>query len=75
MGNAHCGKAELDIQFGIGKDKTMKSRTVLYADEGMVLTNGKDYGRVIYLAEGADASAYREISEEEYAAFQGVSEI
>lgn len=53
----------------------MKSRTVLYADEGMVLTNGKDYGRVIYLAEGADASAYREISEEEYAAFQGVSEI
>lgn len=44
------------------------TRTVLTADEGMVLTNGTDYGKVIYLAEGADASAYREISEEEYEA-------
>ena len=46
----------------------MKIRNVLYADDGMMLTNGTDYGRVIYLAEGADASAYREISEEEYEA-------
>lgn len=44
----------------------MKIRNVLYADEGMVLTNGETYGKVIYLAEGADASDYHEISEAEY---------
>ena len=44
----------------------MKIRNVIYADEGKVLTNGKDYGRVIYLAEGADASAYREITQAEH---------
>lgn len=43
-------------------------RTVLYADEGMVLTNGTDYGRVIYLAIGADASEYYQITDAEYEA-------
>lgn len=44
----------------------MKSRTVLYADEGMVLTNGVTYGRQIYLAEGEDETIYHEITEAEY---------
>ena len=44
----------------------MKIRNILYADDGMVLTNGKTYAKVVYLADGADASEYREISEEEY---------
>lgn len=52
----------------------MKIRNVLYADDGMMLTNGKDYGKVIYLAEGADAAAYREISEEDYNAIMAESE-
>ncbi len=44
----------------------MKTRTTLYAEEGMILTNGVDYGRIIHLAVDADASAYYEITEEEY---------
>lgn len=44
----------------------MKMMTTLYADKGMVITNGTDYGTTISLAEGADASCYREISVEEY---------
>ena len=43
-------------------------RVILTADEGMVLTNGTDYGRVIYLAEGADPAAYHQITEAEYEA-------
>lgn len=45
----------------------MKTRQILYAEDGMVLTDGNAYGKVIYLAEGADSSAFREITEEEYA--------
>lgn len=55
----------------------MKIRTVLYADDGMVLTNGTDYGTVIWLAEGADPAAYRQITEAEYELYLeriGVSE-
>lgn len=44
----------------------MENRTVLYADPGMVLTNGTDYGRVVWLAEGADPAAYYQITENEY---------
>ena len=40
-------------------------RTILIADEGMVLTDGKNYGQRIYLADDADASVWREVSEEE----------
>ena len=44
----------------------MKARTVLYADDGMILTDGTHYGKVIYLAEGVESSAYHEITEAEY---------
>lgn len=44
----------------------MKHRTVLYADEGKVLTNGTDYGKQIFLADGVEASSYYEITESEY---------
>ena len=44
----------------------MKIRTVLYADEGMVLTDGKIYGKQVFLAEGMDEARFCEITEEEY---------
>jgi hypothetical protein len=46
----------------------MKTMVTLYADEGKILTNGTDYGTTISLAEGVDASAYHEISMDEYEA-------
>jgi hypothetical protein len=46
----------------------MKIRNVLYADDGKVLTNGKTYGTIIYLADGVDPATYYEISDEEYTA-------
>ena len=41
-------------------------RKKITASYGMVLTDGKNYGRIVYLAEGADASVWYEIPEEEY---------
>ena len=46
----------------------MSERVILTADDGMVLTNGTDYGTVIYLAVGADPAAYYQITEAEYKA-------
>ena len=46
----------------------MKTRKVIYADEGKVLTNGTIYGTRIYLAEGMSADAFYEISTEEFEA-------
>ena len=46
----------------------MKTRKVIYADKGKVLTNGEIYGTRIYLAEGMSADGFYEISAEEYAA-------
>ena len=44
----------------------MKSRTVLYAEEGKILTNGEIYGKQIFLAENIDKQSFYEVSEEEY---------
>ena len=43
----------------------MKTRSILYADEGFVLTDGKTCGRVVYLAEGGSADVWREVPEDE----------
>ena len=44
----------------------MKTRTVIYAEDGMILTNGETYGTQIFLADGEDTGAYHEITREEY---------
>ena len=46
----------------------MKTRTTLYADDGMILTDGENFGRIVHLAVGADASKWHEITNEEYEA-------
>ena len=47
------------------------TRTVLIADEGMVLTNGEIFGKEVYLGVGADASEWREVSKEEIESTEG----
>lgn len=42
-------------------------RIPLIATKGHVYTDGKDYGRKVYPAEGVDAKTFYEITEEEYA--------
>ena len=41
-------------------------REAITATDGHVLTNGKIYGRTIYLADGMDAAAFHEITKEEH---------
>lgn len=45
-------------------------RDFIEAREGYVLTNGEIYGKRIYLAEGVEKSAFKEITEEAYNAMQ-----
>ena len=40
--------------------------TKLTADEGMVLTNGKTYGKVIYIADAELPTDYCEITDAQY---------
>lgn len=42
------------------------SATVLSADEGKILTDGKVYGRTIYLANNRSPEEFHEITEAEY---------
>lgn len=42
------------------------SATVLSADEGKILTDGKVYGRTIYLAKNRSPEEFHEITEAEY---------
>ena len=53
----------------------MKKRTILYAEDGKILTNGETYGRIIFLADIEDESTYYEIAEEEYEATLKESDI
>ena len=44
----------------------MITRTIIYADNGKVLTNGETYGKEILLAIGTTAEGFYEITDAEY---------
>ena len=44
----------------------MKKQVTLYADKGMVITDGEFYGTTISVAVGGDIDKYYEITQEEY---------
>lgn len=44
----------------------MKTRLIIYADEGKVLTDGETYGTEIYLADTAKVEDFHEITQAEY---------
>lgn len=44
----------------------MKTRIILYADEGKILTDGEIYGSTVYLSEERNPSEFYEITEKEY---------
>ena len=44
----------------------MKTRLVIYAEQGKVLTNGTIYGKQIFLADNDTPDAYYEITQAEY---------
>lgn len=46
-------------------------RVILKAGEGMVLTDGRIFGKTIYLANGRKKEEFYSISEEEYEKKQG----
>ena len=57
----------------------MKTETItrikLTASEGMILTDGANYGKVIFLADGKSPFDYREITESEYEAIVRQNEL
>ena len=44
----------------------MRKMTTLYADKGMILTDGENYGTTVSLAEGENGEKYKEITKAEY---------
>ena len=44
----------------------MKQRIILCADDGMVLTDGKHFGKILYLGNNTNPDDFYEVSEEEY---------
>ena len=52
----------------------MKKRTVLYAEEGKVLTDGNTYGKQIFLGDGKYEIDYHEITDAEYEAILAAQE-
>ena len=53
--------------------KTIVEHIVLTADEGMTLTNGETYGKMVYLAHNTSPDGWREITDSEAAALQAKS--
>lgn len=47
-------------------NKETITRIKLTASEGHILTNGENYGRIVYLAQGDEGEKWYEITEEEY---------
>ena len=50
------------------------TRIKITASEGMVLTNGTVYGKIVYLAQGKDPHSFWEISDAEYARIREAEE-
>lgn len=50
-------------------------RKVLYADEGMIYTDGNTYGSIIYLAENMSEDSFYQIPLSEYEALQATEEV
>ena len=44
----------------------MKTRNILYADAGCILTDGEIFGKVIYLGDDKDKGSFYTITAEEY---------
>ena len=44
----------------------MAERKILSASDGMILTDGKTFGTIIFLADGESVDKYREITKSEY---------
>lgn len=47
-------------------NKETITRIKLTASEGHILTDGENYGRIVYLAQGDEGEKWYEITEEEY---------
>ena len=52
----------------------MKTRTILYADDGKILTNGSIYGNEILLASSQDVNSFYEIDAEEFLQKQKIAQ-